>query len=274
MLIPAATGNLTSINDYLYESLNSIAGNFWILDNLINLPLENSLVKAALVAACFMYVWLGGTDEVEIFRRRKILLITLVSMLFVIGTTKTLSKTIFLPRPYIQSQKAFHLEGDQLVESSRLNYRVPLDEESQKNFQKLERGEVAENDLGSFPSDHAGFYMTLAVGILLACRSVGLFALAWTLIVALGSRMITGEHSPLDIAAGSGIGIGILLVSQFFIGKIGKRAIDPVVNWTIKNSALATAIIFVFIFEATNTLENARPLLKLGKDIAKHLIKG
>lgn len=273
-MIPLSAELPLSANDYLYQTLNGVVGHSQILDNLIGLPLENNLVKAGFIGACFMYVWLKGGTEAEILGRRKILLITLVSMIFVIGVTKTLSKTIFLPRPYVQSQKAFHLENEQLVESPRLSYRVPLDEENQKSYQALVRGEVHQNDLGSFPSDHAGFFMTFAVGILLACRFVGFFALAWTLFVALGSRVITGQHSPLDITVGSGIGIAILLSLQFLIGRAGKTLFDPVVKWTLKNSALATAIIFIFVFEATNTLENVRPILKLAKETAKHLIGG
>lgn len=273
-MISTATNQLTHVSESLYAKLNAIVGHSWVLDSLINLPLENNLVKAGLIGACFMFVWLGGKTEAEVFRRRKILLITLISTLFVLGATKTMSKTIFLPRPFIQSQKVFHVEGDRLVESKPLTYQVPLDEESQKNYLKLQRGEVAENDLGSFPSDHAGFFMVLAIGILLACRSVGLLALGWTFFVILGSRMVTGEHSPLDIAVGSGIGIGVLLGMQFFVGNIGKRVVDPIINWTLKNSALATALIFVWVFESCNTLENIRPIAHLGKDIAKHLIKG
>ncbi|MBA2737543.1 MAG: phosphatase PAP2 family protein [Pyrinomonadaceae bacterium] len=273
LLIPVAN-RLTGIDAYLYEMINGLAGRSWIFDNLIVLPVENNLVKAAVIGACFLMVWVGGKDEAETARRRKILLITLLASVFVIGTTKTLSKTVFLPRPFIQSQKTFHLEGDQLVESPRLEWHVPLDKESQKNFKELQNGEIIQNDLGTFPSDHSGFYMTLAVGILLACRSIGLIALGWTIFVTLGSRVITGQHTPLDIAVGSGIGIGILLILQFIIGNWGKRLIDPIVNWTLKHSALSSAIIFIFIFEATNTLENIRPLLKLGVDIVKHLIRG
>jgi uncharacterized membrane protein len=55
---------------------------------------------------------------------------------------------------------------------------------------------------------------------------------------------------------------------------MGKRVVDPIVNWTLKNSALASAIIFIFVYEATSTFEHIRPLMKLGKEIAKHLIKG
>ena len=273
-LVPAESGRLASLNDYLYQAINGLAGRSWVFDNLMNLPLESNLVKAALIGACFMFVWLSGADEMETVRRRRILLITLMATFFVIATTKTLSKTIFLPRPFIQSQKTFHLEGEQLVESPRLEYRVPLDKENQKNFKAMERGEIIQNDLGSFPSDHAGFYMTLAVGILLACRSVGLIALFWTLFIVLGSRVLTGQHSPLDIVVGSGIGIGILLAMQFIIGNWGKRLLDPVVNWTLKNSALACSVMFIFIFEAGNTLQGLRHLLKTLAEIGKYLIRG
>lgn len=274
MIIPAQTERLTNINDYIYEMINGFAGQSWIFDNLINLSLESNLVKAGLIGACFLFVWHKGAEDLDVSRRRKILLITLVASVFVIAATKTLSKTVFLPRPFILSQKTFHLKDDQLVEAPRLSYRVPLDSENQKNFKALQRGEIIQNDLGSFPSDHAGFYMTLAVGILLASRSVGLLALIWTLLVTLGSRVVTGQHSPLDIAVGSAIGVGILFISQFVIGNYGKRLIDPVVNWTLKHSALATAIIFIFVFEATNTLENTRRVTKVFVEIGKYVIRG
>ena len=166
------------------------------------------------------------------------------------------------------------MKDEQLVETPRLSYQVPLDSENQKNFKALQRGEILQNDLGSFPSDHAGFYMTLAVGIFLASRSIGLIAILWTLLITLGSRVITGQHSPLDITIGSGIGVGFLLILQFVIGNFGKRLIDPLVNWTLSHSALATAIIFVFVFEATNTLENVRSVTKVFVEIAKHVIRG
>lgn len=273
-MIPTETNRLTIVSDSLYEMINGLAGRSWIFDNLADLPLESNLVKAALIGASFMFAWLAGADAAQIARRRKILLITLVASVFVIATTKTLSKTIFLPRPFIQSQKTFHLEGEQLVESRRLDYRVPFDDENQKSFKALQNGEIIQNDLGSFPSDHAGFYMTLAVGILLACRSAGLIALLWTIFVALGSRVITGQHSPLDIVVGSGIGIGILLALQVIIGNFGKRIIDPIVNWTLKNSAVSSAIVFVVLFEAVNKLEDVRRIGKVAADIAKHLIRG
>lgn len=265
---------LTALSDALYQLCNSLSGHSWLLDTLIALPLDNQLVKAALIGGCFFAVWHSQQDQAIVQRNRRILLITLIACVFVIATTKTLSKTVFLPRPFMQSQKAFHLAGEQLVESQRLAYHVPLDEENQKAYQNLLQGEVVQNDLGSFPSDHAGFYVTLAVGILLASRRLGALAVGWTLLVILGSRVITGQHSPLDIAAGAGIGIAILLLCQLVLGRWLRRLVDPLIAWTFRHQALATALLFVAVFEAANTLQNLRPLLKTGATIAKHFVKG
>ena len=265
---------LTSASDYLYELLNSVVGHSWVLDTLLTLPLENQLVKASIIGGCFVAVWFGRGEEAEIIRQRKILLLTLLAAVFVIGTTKTISKTVFLPRPFIQSQKAFHLEGDQLVESQKLAFRVPLDDESQKGFEALKKGDVIQNDLGSFPSDHAGFYLTLAVGIWLASRRIGSIAIAWTVLVIMGSRVIAGQHSPMDVIVGGGIGIVILLLIQLIVGKGFRKLLDPIARWTLQHQALSSALIFITIFEAANTLQNLRPLLKAGMAIGKHIIKG
>ena len=262
---------LTSASDYLYELLNSVVGHSWVLDTLLTLPLENQLVKAAIVGGCFVAVWFGRGEEAEIVRQRKILLLTLLAAVFVIATTKTISKTVFLPRPFIQSQKAFHLEGDQLVESQKLAFRVPLDDESQKGFQALQKGEDFQNDLGSFPSDHAGFFITIALGIFFACRRAGLLAILWTIFVPLLAKVVLGQHFPVDIVAGAGIGVLILLIMQTLLGRWGNRVLDPVADWTLKNSALSAALLFIVLFEVTSTLEGVRQVGKVGKDVAKHM---
>lgn len=274
LVLAGFSETLTNISDALFQFCNSIAGRSQWLDTLIALPMTNQLVKAAVIGGCFFAAWHGATDEATTQRRRRILLITLIACVFVIATTKTLSKTVFLPRPFIQSQKAFHLEGEQLVESKRLAYRVPLDKDSQADYQKLRDGDILPNDLGSFPSDHAGFYVTLAVGIWLASRWIGLVALAWTFLAILGSRVITGQHSPLDILTGAGIGIVILLLCQVVIGKGFRRLMEPLVNWTMRHPALSSALLFVALFEAANTLQNLRELLKTGVMMGKQLIGG
>jgi undecaprenyl-diphosphatase len=274
ILLPSLADLLTSASNTLFQLCNSIAGHSAGLDTLIALPMDNQFVKAAVIGGCFLAAWHGPKDEMALRQRRKVLLITLFACILVIATTKTLSKTVFLPRPFIQSQKAFHLEGEQLVANHRLAYRVPLDESSQKGYQDLEQGNILQNDLGSFPSDHAGFYITLALGIWLAARSIGWLALAWTILAILGSRVITGQHSPLDIVAGAGIGVTILLLCQVVLQRGFRWLFDPLTNWTIKHPALSSGLIFAAIFEATNTLHNMRHLLKTAVTLGKQMIGG
>lgn len=265
------SGIVTGINDYLFQAANSLAGRSWIVDNLIALPEDNEFVKAAVIGCCFMAVWFGQKSVEETHRVRKILLITLIASVFVIATTKTISKTVFLPRPFIQSQKVYHLAAGNLVENHHLAYRVPLDKSSRENYRDLLNGDLQTNDLGSFPSDHAGFYVTIAAGIWLASRSVGLIALGWAFLVILAGRVITGMHSPLDIAAGSVIGLIELSVCQYLLrGRFGK-ALDRITNWTLQQTALSSALLFAVIFEVSSTLTHVRPLLKMGVEIAKHV---
>src|SRR2546430_13859637 len=194
---------LMSLNDQLLIAINSVAGRSWLFDSIVAFFLDNDLAKAGVIGCCFLAAWYGGKSTNSTNARRKILIATLIAAVCVITTTKVLSKTIFLPRPEIQSQKIYRLEGEQLVEMKRMPVRVMLDETSQKDYRALLSGEIETNDLGSFPSDHAGFFIAISLGIWLASRRLGLLAVGWTLFVILAGKMISGQHTPLDVAAGA-----------------------------------------------------------------------
>jgi undecaprenyl-diphosphatase len=131
------------------------------------------------------------------------------------------------------------------------------------------RGEIEENDLGSFPSDHAGFFVALALGIFLACRRAGSVALVWTLFAILLSRIVTGMHSPLDIVAGGAIGAGMLLAAQWLAARRwATRVVEPVSVWTMRHAAVASALLFLVAFEATSALVHVRELAGTAMDIA------
>src|SRR5882724_12841796 len=186
----SVAGRLTDWNDHLLLRINSLAGRSWLFDSLVAFFQDNDLAKAGVVGCCFLAAWYGSKSDSGTSARRKILIATLVAAVFVITTTKVLSHTIFLPRPEIQSQKIYRLEGDQLVVMKRIPVRIPLDETSQKDYRALLSGDVDSNDLGSFPSDHAGFFIAISLGIFLASRRLGWLALCWTLFVNLAGKMI------------------------------------------------------------------------------------
>jgi len=203
-----------------------------------------------------------------------VLLMTLVAAICVLTTTKVLSHTIFLPRPAIESQKIYHLSGDDLVEMKRTNMRVPLDEESQKDRRDLISGDVKSNDLGSFPSDHAGFFLAISLGIFLASRRIGLVALGWTVFVILAGKLITAAHAPVDIAAGAAVAITELSVLRFAARTRLGVILDKISLGSFKYSALSSAVLFAIVFEISSTLFHIRALLALLMAARLHLMAG
>ena len=259
---------LIAISDALYALINGLSGRSWLFDTLVALPMENPLVKAGPVAACFAFAWYKAGDEAAIRRRRSVLLITLLSLVAIVAVTRSLSNSIFIPRPFIQSQTLYELDQKALVEAPKRAHRVPLEGEYRDRYSAVTRGDIVPNDLGSFPSDHAGFYFALALGILLAHRGAGLLAIGWTLFVILFSRVATGMHSPLDIAAGAAIGAGLLLPLQFVFRRWGGVVLRPLSGWTLRYPGLSGAALFLILFEAASTLENARHAAGTFKDAA------
>jgi membrane-associated phospholipid phosphatase len=259
------------LSDWIYLALNGLAGRSWLFDTLISLPLDNNLVKAGPIGACFVYAWWSGADEGETRRRRATLLVTVASLLFVMASTKTLADHVFQPRPFVHAQQAWHLEGGKLVETGKLAYRQPLGGEVRKRTDRLRRGEIDDNDLGSFPSDHAGFFFALSLGIFLASRRAGTVALAWTVAAILLPRIVTGMHSPLDILVGAGIGAAVLLCVQFVARRTQQWALEPLAGWTLRHEALAAALLFFVAFESTSVLTNVRDLAGTGMDIVDHV---
>jgi membrane-associated phospholipid phosphatase len=259
------------LSDWLYLLLNGLAGRSWLVDTFISLPLDNNLVKAGPIGACFVYAWWSGGDEDDTRRRRATLLVTIASLLFVMASTKTIADGVFQPRPFVHAQQAWHLEEGKLVATPRLAYREPLNGGVSNRYRALKRGEIEQNDLGSFPSDRAGFFFALSLGIFLASRRAGAVALAWTGAAILLPRIVTGMHSPLDIAVGAGIGAGVLLAIQFVARRTRRWALEPLAGWTLRHEALAAALLFFVAFESTNVLTNVRDLAGTGEAIVEHV---
>ena len=267
-------GWLTSLNDQLLLRINSLAGRSWLFDSVVAFFLDNDLAKAGVIGCCFLAAWYGGKTTNGTNTRRKILITTLVAAVCVITTTKVLSRTIFLPRPEIQSLKIYRLEGDQLVAMKRMPVRILLDETSQKDYRAMLSGDVETNDLGSFPSDHAGFFLAISLGIWLASRRLGLLAVGWTLFVIVAGKMISGQHTPLDIAAGAAVAVTELAIIQYAARKYFRRWLDKLTGLTLRYSALSSAIIFAVVFEVSSTLIHVRAFLGLLSAVRKHVLLG
>jgi len=274
LVAASLASRLSQLNDQLLLLINSVAGRSWLFDSIVAFFLDNDLAKAGVIGGCFLAAWYGGKSVDSTNARRKILITTLIAAVFVITTTKVLSKTIFLPRPEIQSQKIYRLEGDQLVEMKRMPVRVMLDENSQKDYRALLSGEIETNDLGSFPSDHAGFFIAISLGIWLASRRLGLLALGWSIFVILAGKMISGQHTPLDVAAGATVAIAELAVVQYVVRKRLDGWLDKLSGLTLRYSALSSAIVFLIAFEVSSTMIHIRAFLGLLAAMRRHVLLG
>ena len=274
MMAGSLSGWFTHLNDQILLGINSIAGRSWLFDSIVAFFLDNDLAKAGVIGGCFLAAWYGGKTIESTNARRKILITTLVAAVFVITTTKVLSKTIFLPRPEIQTQKIYRLEGDELVEMKRMPVRTMLDEESQKDHRALLSGDIDPNDLGSFPSDHAGFFIAISLGILLASRRIGLLALGWSIFVILGGKLISGQHTPLDIAAGATVAIAELALIQYVVRRSFRGWLDKLTGLTLRYSALSSAIVFLVAFEVSSTMIHIRAFLGFLAVMRRHVLLG
>ena len=274
LILLSLGSRLSELNDQLLLLVNSAAGRSWLFDSVVAFFLDNDLAKAGVIGCCFLAAWYGGKSTNNTNARRKILITTLIASVAVITTTKVLSKTIFLPRPEIQSQKIYRLEGDELVEMKRMPVRTMLDDTSQKDHRALLSGEVDSNDLGSFPSDHAGFFIAISLGIWLASRRLGLLALGWTIFVILAGKMISAQHTPLDIAAGAGIAALELLLIQYVARNRFTGLLDRLTGLTLRYSALSSALVFLVAFEVSSTMIHIRAFLGLLAAMRRHVLLG
>ena len=274
-MLMSLAGRLADLNEQLTLLVNSVAGRSWLFDNVVAFFQDNDLAKAGVIGCCFLAAWYGGKSTDSTNARRRILITTLIAAVCVITTTKVLSHTIFLPRPEIQSQKIYRLEGDQLVAMKRIPVRIPLDETSQKDYRALLSGDVDSNDLGSFPSDHAGFFIAISLGIWLASRRLGWLALAWTcLVIILAGKLIGAHHTPLDIVAGAAVAVGELAVIQYVVRNRFSGWLDKLSGLTLRYSALSSAFVFLVAFEVSSTMVHIRAFLGLLAAMRRHVLLG
>jgi membrane-associated phospholipid phosphatase len=189
------------------STLNNLAGRSWLFDSFVSFTQENELIKAAAIGCCFCAAWYSATARAETERARKMLITTALASVCVLATTQGISRVVFHPRPVISGHAFYELRGDQLVERERQQVRIPLDDISQQRDHDLLRGDLIRNDLRSFPSDHAAFFLAISLGIWFAAPRYGLIALLWTVCVIIFGKPFNGSHTPLDVLAGAAIGV-------------------------------------------------------------------
>ena len=259
---------LSGLDIALFEAANQLAGRSFTLDALTALAMEDPLVKGGPLAACFLFAWWHRSGEDDLRRRRATLLLTLLAAFLVAPTIKAISSFgPVSPRPLVQAQQTLVFEDGAFTELEQIAYTAPQTGLAADFARDAREGTVGDNELRSFPSDHAALFVAFAMGIFLALRSAGLVALAWTAGVILLPRVATGLHWPSDMLAGSLAGVVILAI---VIG-LGRTVLAHPVAWLLDLSeryrGFAQAILFLLLAEIASAMSTLQRLVELAAGI-------
>src|SRR5258707_11095788 len=118
----------------------------------------------------------------------------------------------------------------------------------------------------SFPSDHALLWMSVATGIFLVWRGIGVLALLYTAIFICLPRVYLGWHYPTDVLAGAAIGMTITWIMTR--DAVRTRFAVPILRWIHRFPGPSYAVLFVICFELVTQFDE---LLVLGRSVVKWL---
>lgn len=185
------------------------------------------------MVALFYWAWFSFTAD---SRERNILLITLISTPVIVLIARLLALNLpFRARP---------------IHDENLNFTLPTG-----------ISENAQEGMTCFPSDHAVLYFSLAVGILLVSKRLGLVAILYTLIFIGLPRIYVGFHYPTDILGGFLIGGALILISIYlFANSIITTRIN---DWTEKQPGAFYALFFLTTFQIANLFNESRQIARL-----------
>jgi membrane-associated phospholipid phosphatase len=248
--------------------MDFLVGRSEIFDFLVALFATNMLLKAGVIGACMAAAWsYGKTPEETLIMRRRLLLV-LFAAVCAVGYTKVAGRLLSYPRPIVLTQETFRFEGERLTPYEQASFRTPAESDGRKRVANLQRGLIDSNDWESFPSDHAGFFGALAIGMIWVNPTIGLIATGWTFLVIFPSKLLRGMHRPSDMFAG----LAIALLALFLWSLLERNGLlNRVVHWTLRFNVLATALFFLVAFEAANTLNDVQDLVFSARDLLRIL---
>ncbi|CAE6764020.1 phosphatase PAP2 family protein [Paraburkholderia haematera] len=114
----------------------------------------------------------------------------------------------------------------------------------------------------SFPSDHAMLWMSIATGIFVVSRRVGVLALLYTGIFICLPRVYLGLHYPTDVLAGAAIGVAITCIATRDF--VRTRLAGPILQWMNGYPGPAYMLAFLLSFELVTQFDDLFLLFRAG----------
>ncbi len=201
---------------------------FWDTLLLIGLSVEG--LRSAILMSLVMGIWEYGKVTKNILASKRVIAIIL-SAVIVLVIVELMNDVIISPRPSAAYIELIHTPI--LGPSTEVLYPV------HKYHDAI---------LSSFPSDTIAFLFTLAIGLLLWNRTLGIAALFFVLLVGVIPRLYFAVHYPSDLIAGLLVAIlSVYLVERVkFFDKISDKLISLNNRFPFIFGALGFYVIYSF----------------------------
>ena len=193
---------------------------------------DNDFIKGGIVVSLLWYFWFKKSIKINYNRER--IIITLISCMVAIFIGRLLARILpFRLRPLLNPE---------------LNTFFP-------NKSEIHGLEFA----SSFPSDHAILFFSLATGIFLISKKMGLLTYLYVFFIICFPRIYIGLHYPTDILMGAVVGIVItLLLSN---KRIWYPVSQRVLKFSVEYSGLFYMMFFLISFQISTLFQSARSII-------------
>jgi len=216
--------------------LNQFAHHSQVFDSLVVLVVQNDLFKGGVFMALLWWVWVEPKNNLNKNDGREYVLPTLFASIFAVFLARALALSLsFQTRP---------------LQTPEIHFQIPY----MVDISNLE-------GWSSFPSDHAALFITLAIGLILASRRIGMISLFYAIFIILLPRLYIGLHWPTDILAGALIGLAIGLLSN--ISKVRDFINDLCWRWLDKHPSSFYACFFLLTYQTAVLFDDARNILSI-----------
>lgn len=223
-----------AIDAAISVALNAGVGSSPGFDSLVFQVSQNHLLKCAPPVTAVWFLWWTRQQAADRDRRQAALLMVLAACFLTMGIVRALTRLLpFRLRPIFETE--LHL-----VKAAGMWLG---------NFDRA----------SSMPSDHAGLFFALAVGLFIVSRPVGILALLHAALMIALPRVYLGLHYASDVLVGAAIGAlsAWLLTRPPAIDAAGAMA----QGWVKRQPQIAYPVLFLVTSEMAEMFE---PLRNIG----------
>jgi undecaprenyl-diphosphatase len=222
--------------------LNDLAHRSSLFDRAMVLLSTTNLLKGGLIIAVLWWLWFGR-DELRA-QSRATIISTLVSSFGALFVARIFA--LLLP---------FRLRP---LHHPAIDFTPPYSMQP-----------VVLEGWSSFPSDHAALFFTLAMGIFLVSREIGILVLSYVFVFICLPRVYLGLHFPTDIVAGALIGMIIAYIAN--TTKVKQLLSSYVLPWQSRYPGFFYTSFFLLTYQIVTLFDDTRTIGQFAIGILKNI---